>query len=111
MKRHPEYKYCINYINKEDFWIFISDKGESGWGENVFDPWSDEIDDGPIEFIERIKERNQWDIEKVGRLQYRFIQDTIGMVFQWDDLFGLVVVVEDRDRLGEVLQFLGEYME
>lgn len=39
---------------------------------------------------------NQWDIEKVGRLQYRFIQDTIGMVFQWDDLFGLELQIGSR---------------
>lgn len=111
MERHPEYKYCINRISERDSWVFISDKDESGWGRHIYDPWSEENNDGPCEFMDRIKERNHWDIVKVGRLEYRFKQDTIGMIIQWDDLFGLVVTLDDREKLDEAVQFLNEYME
>ena len=111
MKRHPEYKYIIDRISEKDSWIFIRDKDQSGWGDSIFDAWDDSMDAGPVELLLRIKDRNHWDVEKVGMQQYRFRQDEIGMVFQWDDLFGLVIIIEDWDRLDEEESFLSDYFE
>ena len=110
MDRHPEYKYYIRHIDKKNRWIYIDDKDKSGWGDRLFD-WSDyEGYSGPVEFILRIKEANQWFVDKAGDVQYRFEQDNIGMVFQWDDLFGFVVIVRNRNRVDEVIEFLNRYM-
>ncbi len=111
MKRHPEYKYRIDRLSEKDSWIFISDKDHSGWEDCVFDTWSRDRDAGPLELILRIKERNHWDAENVGMQQYCFRQDEIGMVFQWDDLFGFVVIIEDWNRLDEAVHFLNGYFD
>ena len=111
MERHPEYKYYIERISENDSWLFIGDRNHSGWGTKVFDAWDEDKDTGPIEYILRIKEQNQWDIEKVKDLQYRFEQDELGTIFQWDDLFGFVAVIKDWDRLNEVLDFLSVYWD
>ena len=111
MERHPEYKYYIQHIDEKNRWIYIFDKDKSGWGEKVFD-WSDEEEsNGPIEFILRIKDANGWHVEEVGDGQFRFKEDNLGMVFQWDDLFGFVVIVEDLSRVDEVMEFMKNYME
>ena len=109
MDRHPEYKYVLEQIDEKDSWIFIGDKDQSGWGKIVYDMWDSDKDSGPVEFLLRIKERNNWDIEKVGDLQYRFKQDKIGLTFQWDDLFGFVVAIGDWNRRDEAVRFLNDY--
>lgn len=38
----------------------------SGWGEEIFEFFSDAKDAGPIEFLLRIKDCNNWNIEEVG---------------------------------------------
>ena len=109
MSRHSEYKYKLDHISEQDSWIIIGDKEQSGWGNLVYDIWDDDTDAGPVEFILRIKDRTQWDIEKVGDLQYRFKQDDIGLIFQWDDLFGFVVVIDNWNRVDEAVRFLSDY--
>lgn len=111
MNRHPEYKYHIERIREKDSWIFISDKEDSGWGRRVLDAWDDEKDDGPTEFILRIKEDNNWNVEKMGEMRYRFKQDDFEMIFQWDDLFGFVVSVEDESKLNATVQFIKQYTD
>ncbi len=110
MDRHPEYKFYIRHIDEKNKWIYIDDKDMSGWGESVFDWSDDERDNGPVEFILRIRDANRWIVDKVGDGQYRFRQDDLSMVFQWDDLFGFVVSVEDWSRVDEVIVFLNQYM-
>ena len=111
MDRHPEYKYYIEDISEENSWLYIGDKEQSGWGRHVYDTWSELKDDGPIELLLRIKEQNQWELEEVDWLQYRFKQDDIGMIFQWDDLFGLVVIIDNWNKIEEAIVFLKKYME
>jgi len=109
MERHPEYKYKIGRLAPKESWIYIEDMNDSGWGKEIFDFWSDEKDDGPVEFLLRIKEENNWNIKKVEPFGYQFIEDELEMEFLWDDLFGFTIQIKDWYMLGKVLDFLKLY--
>lgn len=106
MNRHPEYKYRVGQINTEEHWINIEDKDDSGWGKLARDPWEDDNERGALEFILRVKDKTGWDIEKVGDWQYRFKQDELGIIYQWDDLFGFVILYKDASVLNKTLEFI-----
>ena len=109
MDRHSEYKYSIAKLYEKYGWIFIDDM-DSGWKFSLFD-WSDDDQyNGPVEFVLRIKDSTNWDIEKINALQYRFKQDPLKLIFQMDDLLGFVVIVPDWGRVDEVVAFLNSYM-
>ena len=110
MKRYLEYQYKIGKVNKEALWIYIEDANNSGWGEEIFEFFSDAKDAGPVEFLLRIKDYNNWNIEKVGNLQYRFIEDSLNLIFQWDDLFGFIIQFEDWKQVDNVIRFLEDYL-
>lgn len=111
MERHPEYKYKIGRLEPKASWICIEDMNASGWGKEIFDTWSDERDNGSVEFLLRIKEENNWSIKNVEPFKYQFIEDELEMVFQWDDLFGFTIQIKEWNMLGRVLDFLKSYVE
>lgn len=107
MTRHPEYKYQVGKSFENKRWIHIEDLENSGWGKEVLDCWSDIKDDGPMEFILRVKDKYNWTVIEVGELQYSFIEDKLNLIFQWDDLFGFVIVVDDIDKVEAVKELIG----
>lgn len=111
MERHPEYKYHIKRITREhsSIWLFIDDLEDTGWGHEIFDWTSDDQYTGPIELLNRIQEKERWTIKEVGDGQYCFIEDGHHMVFQMDDLFGLVLIV-NNEKYEEVLQYLKMFL-
>ena len=112
MTRFPQFKYTIGHIQNDENWIFIKDPNDSGWEKNLFDSWADDEEKycGPVEFILRIKDKNNWTIKKVGLLQYSFEEDPLQMVFQMDDLMGFVIIAH-KENLEKTISFLGEYMD
>lgn len=110
MKRHTEFQYCIGRIEKSSsIWIFIEDN-KSGWNKEVFDWTSDEQYAGPIELLKRIQEREHWTIKRVGELQYGFDEDPYNIVYQMDDLFGFVAIINDVKQYDKVLAFIKKYV-
>ena len=109
--RHPEYRYECGKSRKTggEYWTDIVDKDNSGWGESVFDMWDDSNEDGPVEFIQRIKEENGWTVIDLGMGRYSFAEDKSKMVFQWDDLFGFVIVVDSEKKLKLVKEVVCRY--
>lgn len=109
MDRHPEYRYSIGHINAEEYWIYIEDKDGSGWGKLARDPWEDDNKSGALEFIIRVKDKTGWDIEEVSEWQYRFKQDKLEIIYQWDDLFGFVILYKNQATLNKTLEFIESF--
>ena len=110
MDRHSEYEYCIKMTSaiSSAIWIIISDNG-SGWENEMFDWTSDEQYNCPVELLKRIQEKENWTIKKVGDLQYAFEEDSNHLIFQIDDLFGFVIVLEDIKNYYNALIFIKKY--
>ena len=56
-------------------------------------------DDGPAELMLRIKEANGWTIVDKGMGRFSFSEDPQNLIFQWDDLFGFVIIVDDVSKV------------
>lgn len=95
MQRHPEYRYNLNPNFFKSNLIRIEDPDHNNWGEAVMDTWDEENYKGPVELLLRIREKKNWTIKEVGIGQYSFEEDKLNLIFQWDDLFGFVIVVND----------------
>ena len=105
MDRYPEYRYTCGEIKETEgeIWIYIHDKDDSGWEKLLFDFWED---DGPVELMLRIKESNNWTVVDMGMGRFTFEEDKQKLIFQWDDLFGLAVVVDDIEKVEYVRAFI-----
>ncbi len=112
MERNPNYKYCIGrFLEKEDeVWIFIKDFNNSGWERELNDWTSDEQYAGPIEFLKRIQEKENWSLQKAGELRYAFKEDENKIIFQFDDLFGFVLIA-DKNNFGSALKFIKKHID
>lgn len=42
---------------------------------------------------------NGGNIINVGEMQYRITNDKFNLIYQWDDLFGIVIVYRDSDKV------------
>lgn len=83
----------------KDRWIFI---------------FTDDIDE-PDEFIVLVKAYrdilNGKIIEVSDMMQYKIDNDELGLIFQWDDCFGITVVVPDKTDLIKAYNALIELCE
>jgi len=108
--RHPEYEYRIGHVTRDtQAWIFILDN-KSGWSAELSDWTSDEQFSGPMEFLKRIHDREHWNFVEHGVLQYCFIEDPYHVIFQMDDLYGFVAIVNDNLLYKGAIEFLQKYM-
>ena len=90
-------KYSITNINDSEGWIFIS---------------SDNSYEDPKPFIDMVKMISHTVIGKitsVGDTQYQISNTPYDLVFQWDDLFGIVIILKNIDEKSEVLAFLEKF--
>lgn len=39
-------------------------------------------------------------------MQYRITNDKFDLIYQWDDLFGIVILYKDSDKVEEVISYL-----
>lgn len=89
--------YRITSINDADGWIFIS-------ADNSFE--------NPVAFIELVKTIAQsvhGKITSIGNTQYQVSNVPFDLVFQWDSLFGIVVINNNLADKSVVLKFLKNY--
>lgn len=90
-------KYKIKHISDSDGWIFIS-------ATNSF-----EEPDAFVEMVKMIADGVKGKITSVGDTQYRISNVPYDLVFQWDDLFGIVMINENPENKHSVLAFLEKY--
>jgi len=92
-----EYHYKITRISEEEQWIFISSD----------DKWDREEPDSFICLLQRIKQAMNSEIIALGDTRYKFTNDSLNLIFQWDSLFG--ITVEYRNKV-KTIQFLSDFL-
>lgn len=88
--------YRITHDDEENHWLFISSDGD---------------DSEPNDFISLVKSIQQaYDgkISCVGDLRYKIEGLPCDMIFQWDDLFGIVIEYTNGNK-SEVLSLLKKF--
>lgn len=62
-----------------------------------------------IHLVKAISERNGGNIINVGEMQYRISNDKFDLIYQWGDLFGIVILYKDSDKVEEVITDLENF--
>ena len=88
------YRYSVANINEKDGWIFMDCNNGEQYEDYV--PF--------VNFIKIINKDYSGKIIEVGEMRYKIEGLEPDMIFQWDDLFGIVVIYNDNKE--EVLDFL-----
>ena len=97
------YTYKITDISETDKWIYISCNEEDSVYES--EPF--------VEVVKLIAKKwndNEWQghISSVGEMRYKVKNDPIDLVYQWDDLFGIVFEYKNSTNLDDVKSFLSD---
>ena len=87
-----KYEYKIKHIDKTNKWIYV---------EDMYSLYNEA--DAFIHLIKAVSERNGGNIINVGEMQYRITNDKFDLIYQWDDLFGIVILYKDSDKIEEVI--------
>lgn len=78
-----KHTYEIIKVNEKDKWIFIET-------EDFDEP------DAFVALVKNIAEACGGTIKEVGTIQYKIVGDKFDLIYQWDDLFGFVVIYKDN---------------
>ena len=97
------YTYKITDISETDKWIHISCNEEDSVYES--EPF--------VELVKLIAKKwndNEWQghISSVGETRYKVKNDPINLVYQCDDLFGIVFEYKNSSNLDDVKSFLAD---
>ena len=95
VREMQKYEYKIKHIDKTNKWIYVEDKYSLYNEADAF-----------IHLVKAVSERNGGNIINVGEMQYRIANDKFDLIYQWDDLFGIVIVYKDSDKVEEVIAYL-----
>ncbi|MBQ8210087.1 MAG: hypothetical protein IJZ35_05855 [Clostridia bacterium] len=81
------YTYYVSYIAKNDKWIFVQCNEEDSILD--YEPF-----DALVKSIAKKWNNNQYDgnITSIGNTQYKIKNDPMDLIYQWDDLFGIVLI-------------------
>lgn len=90
-----KYEYKIKRIDETNKWIYV---------EDMYSLYNEA--DAFIHLIKAVSERNGGNIINVGEMQYRITNDKFDLIYQWDDLFGIVILYKDSDKIEEVISYL-----
>ena len=90
-----KYEYKIKRIDKTNKWIYV---------EDMYSLYNEA--DAFIHLIKAVSERNGGNIINVGEMQYRITNDKFDLIYQWDDLFGIVILYQHSDKVEEVISYL-----
>ncbi len=94
-----EYTYNIRFIDEKTRWIFLSDN------EGLYQ----ELPDSFIHMVRTAADNLGGKIRSVGNMQYVIESEPLQLVFQWDELFGIVIIYPDAFSLSSVLKALLDY--
>lgn len=95
------YTYKIGNVSETDKWIYVKCIEENSVDESE-------------SFVELLKtiaikwNNSEWNgkISSVGNMRYKVENDPIDLVYQWDDLFGIVFEYKDNTNLDAVKSFI-----
>jgi len=97
------YTYRILHISKDDKWIFIICNEEDSINE--CEPF--------VALVKSIAQKwnnGEWQgkISSVGETRYRINNDPLNLVYQWDDLFGIVFDCQNNINLDDIKSFIAD---
>lgn len=92
-----EHKYEITTINDKEGWVYIND---------VADNLCFEEPDSFIHLVRLFKASFGGTVIEVGDVQCTVSGMPIRLVFQWDDLFGIVIIVDKSEDMNQVLELI-----
>lgn len=97
------YTYKIECVSKTDKWIYINCKEEDSILER--EPFDELVKSIAIKW-----NYNEWQgkIYSVGEMRYKVKNDPIDLVYQWDDLFGIVFEYKNCTNLNDLKYFLAD---
>ena len=108
IKEEPEnnykYHYKINYISFDSRWIWLSCNEEDSLEDE--EPFIN-----LLKLIAKKLNAGQWK-NKIcttgGNMQFTIKNDPLNLVYQWDDLFGIVLIYPNNSNLSHIKTFLFE---
>lgn len=84
-------------INHDERWIYLTSNTD------------DSEPDAFITLLNRIATQLNGDIISVGDWQYRISTDELRLKYQWDDLFGIVIIYR-KGQLEKAVEFINKYI-
>ena len=87
------YNYKIFMVDENEKWIFIT-----------YDDWDEP--DGFVALVKRICDNCNGSIYSVGDVQYKIKGDKFDLTYQFDSLFGTVVIYNDFSPKSDVIKYL-----
>lgn len=91
--------YQISHINPKDRWIFISSTSD------FYTP------DAFIHLLKSAVSYHGSSITEVGYCQYHISNLNFELIFQWDDLFGIVVIYPENSNLEHIISFINQLID
>lgn len=91
-----EYSYNIINVDAREHWIFIS---HEDWDEP----------DGFISLVKKIRDDCNGVIVNLGDTRYKIDGDGMNLIYQYDNLFGTVVIYRKAEDKDAVIDFLKKY--
>lgn len=88
-------KFEIGYIDEISKWIFIRNVKSTGIFEEDF-----------IYFMKELQHYLNGEIYEIGDTRYRISNDKLGLVYQWDDCFGIVVEYQNKSEKEDTVKLL-----
>ena len=102
--KEKEYQYKIENISLSDCWIFLDCKDEDSLNDSTAFV-------NLLKFIAKQLNAGEWK-EKIystgGNMRYTIKNDPLNLVYQWDDLFGIVFDYKNSTNLDDVKSFLAD---
>ncbi len=95
------YTYKITGIAETDNWIYIKCNEEDSVSEN--EPFVE-----LVKYITKKWNNDEWQgkISSVGEARYKVKNDPVDLIYQWDDLFGIVFEYKNSTKPNEVKSFI-----
>ncbi|MBR7132911.1 MAG: hypothetical protein IKD04_05210 [Clostridia bacterium] len=97
------YTYRITDVSETDNWIYVKCNEEDSISES--DPFVD-----LVKYITKKWNNNEWQgkISSVGEMRYKVKNDPIDLVYQWDDLFGIVIEYKTNTSPDDIKSFIAD---
>ena len=97
------YTYMITHVSETDKWIYIKCNEEDSVNKS-------ETFIEMVKLIAKMWNDNEWQgyISSVGEMRYKVKNDPVDLVYQWDDLFGIVFDYSNATTLDDVKYFIAE---
>ena len=98
MKKEYNYHFISNNTDKSSWLLIGSD-----------DEWDFYEPDAFHFLVQKIKDEVNGSILEIGDYQYKIDGDDLGLIYQWDSLFGICVICPSRFMRREAMAFLERF--